>query len=58
LHGLQHLCMHDEHLLQRSWGWQVALVVVIVGVGVGVGVGVDITVPCVCHLMRRGVHEI
>jgi hypothetical protein len=42
LHGLRHLCFHDEYLLQPWCWWRVALVVVIVGIG--------ITVPGVRHL--------
>jgi hypothetical protein len=42
LHSLQHLRLHDQHLLQRGSWWWVALVVVVV----------DVTVPGVCHLER------
>jgi hypothetical protein len=51
LHGLQHLCLHDEYFLQHRWAWGVALVVVIVGIGVYV------IVPGAGHLKCRGVHE-
>jgi hypothetical protein len=47
LHSLQHLCLHDQHLLQRGWWWWVALVVVVVGVMV---LGVH-------HLKHKGVHK-
>jgi hypothetical protein len=48
LHSLQHMLLHDQHLLQCGWWWWVALVVAVV----------DITVPSVRHLKRRRVHKI
>jgi hypothetical protein len=44
LHGLKHLCLHNQHLLksrQRGW-WQVDILVVLPVVVVAV--------PCVGHL--------
>jgi hypothetical protein len=49
LHGLQHLCLHVEYLLQCWWWWRVSLVVVIVSVCV--------TAPGDGHLKHRGVHD-
>jgi hypothetical protein len=45
LHSLQHMCLHDQHLVQCGWWGWVALVV-------------GVTVPDVLHLERRGVHKI
>jgi hypothetical protein len=50
LHGLEHLCLHSQHLL-KSWqrGWrQVGIIVVVLPIVLSVVVGG--TVPCVGHL--------
>jgi hypothetical protein len=46
LDSLKHLCLHDQHLLQRGWWWWVALVVV-----------VGVTILGVHHLKHGGVHK-
>jgi hypothetical protein len=49
LHGLKHLCLHNQHLLKsrrRRWWWVDILVVL----PVVVPVVVVVAVPCVGHL--------
>jgi hypothetical protein len=50
LHGLKHMCLHNQHLLmskQRGWR-RVGVLVVVLPIVFGI-VGGD-TVPCVGHL--------
>jgi hypothetical protein len=56
LHGLKHLCLHNQHLLKsrrRGW-WRVDILVVL---PIVVPIVVVIVVPCVGHL-RYYVDEI
>jgi hypothetical protein len=49
LHGLKHLCLHNQHLLKsrrRGW-WRVDILVVL---PIVVPVVVVVAVPCVGHL--------
>jgi hypothetical protein len=49
LHGLKHLCLHSQHLLNKQRGWQRVGFLVIAFPIVFSIVGGD-TVPCVDHL--------
>jgi hypothetical protein len=48
LHGLEHLSLHHQNLLQSQWGRRVSSIVVLTIV-----VRVGIVVPCVGHLKNR-----
>jgi hypothetical protein len=50
LHGLEHLCLHSQHMLKSWWkGWrQVGVLVAVLPIAFSV-VGGD-TIPCVGHL--------
>jgi hypothetical protein len=47
LHGLKHLSLHHQNLLQGRW-WVGKVVVLNIVV-----LGVDVAVPCVDHLKNR-----
>jgi hypothetical protein len=51
LHGLKHLCLHNQHLLKSRWrGWWRVDILVVLRVVVPVVVVVVVAVPCVGHL--------
>jgi hypothetical protein len=52
LHGLKHLCLHNQHLLKsrRRWWWRVDILVVL---PIVVPVAVVVAVSCVGHLKYK-----
>jgi hypothetical protein len=52
LHGLKHLSLHHQHLLQGRW--RVGSIVVLNIVVHSIVLSVDVAVPCVDHLKNWG----